>query len=189
MHVSHSILLEVPLGSNKHIEDTERNLFDAERQRAFKPLPELHTPSSNTPFLLLQFICSRCKNTDGAKSYPNNCPAEIAQSRGCDRDHLRALAHLNTHAKQGGKLKAEKSRPSSWWVFHTCIVSYGITQDLWRGDGTSWWQNSADWLSPQSFPSWCPMSHKKEKDVKEARDKSEQSSQSLMKNASPYNHF
>lgn len=55
MHVSHSILLEVPLGSHKHIEDTERNLFDAERQRAFKPLPELHTASSNTRHF---FFCS-----------------------------------------------------------------------------------------------------------------------------------
>lgn len=89
MYVSHSILLEVPLGSNEHIEDTERNLLDAERERAFKTLPAVHTPSSNRPFHLLQFICSRCKNIDRAKSYPNNCPTEIPQSRGCDRDHLR----------------------------------------------------------------------------------------------------
>lgn len=46
MHVSHSIFSEVPLGSSKHIEDTEINLFDAERERVFKILP--------TPF----FFCS-----------------------------------------------------------------------------------------------------------------------------------
>lgn len=32
MHVSHSMFSEVPLGSSKHIEDTETNLFDAERE-------------------------------------------------------------------------------------------------------------------------------------------------------------
>lgn len=32
MHVSHSIFTEVPLGSSKHTEDTETNLFDAERE-------------------------------------------------------------------------------------------------------------------------------------------------------------
>lgn len=43
----------------------------------------------------------------------------------------------------------------------------------------------------QAFLAEFPVliSHKKEKDVKEAWDRSEQSSQNLMKNASSYNHF
>lgn len=152
-HVTHSVLLEVPPGSKEHIENT-----DAERQKASKTLPAIHTPSSDTGYF---FFCSSYADVKmWSKFYPNNCPNELPQSRACDCDHLRTLAHSNSHTKQGGKLKAEKSRSSSWCIFRTCTISYGISQDLWREDGTSGWQNSADRLSPQSSLSWCLMSHK-----------------------------
>lgn len=30
------------------------------------------------------------------------------------------------------------------------IISYGISQDLWNGESTFWWQNTADRLFPQN---------------------------------------
>lgn len=62
---------------------------------------------------------------DGEKSCPNNCPTEIAQSKS-GRD-LRTLAHSNTHAQKGVKLKAEKPRPQNDGFSTHCIISYGIS--------------------------------------------------------------
>lgn len=59
---------------------------------------------------LSSFVVHMKQMQYGEKSYPNNCLTEILQSKS-DRDQ-RTLAHSNTHAKKGGKLKAEKPRPS-----------------------------------------------------------------------------
>lgn len=53
IHVSHFIFSEVPQGSSKHVEDIKINLFDEERERAFKSLP--------TPF----FFCSSYEGDAG----------------------------------------------------------------------------------------------------------------------------
>lgn len=178
MHVSHSIFSEVPLGSKKHTEDTEINLFDAERERAFKTLP--------TPF----FFCSSYEADAGwgkvlSKQLSSWNAPEQELSPWSPEDPG-TLKHPWKEKREGKSGETQTLKMEGFP--HIGLLVMGSPRISGR-DGTPWRQNSADRLSPQTSLSWCLTSHKKEKDVKETWDKREQSSQNLMENASSYNHL
>lgn len=139
MHVSHSIFSEVPLGSNKHTEDTEINLFDAERGRAFKTLP--------TPF----FFCSSYEAHAGwgkvlSKQLSNWNAPEWKLSPWSPEDSG-TLRHPCKEKRQG---KSRETRTPKMIGFP--IISYGISQDLWKG-----WHILVAELSRQAFPTDFPV--------------------------------
>lgn len=141
MHVSHSIFSEVPLGSKKHTEDTEINLFDAERERAFKTLP--------TPF----FFCSSYEADAGwgkllSKQLPSwNAPEQKLSP--WSPDNPGTLKHPCKEKREGKSGETQTLKMEGFP--HIGLLVMGSPRISGR-DGTPWWGRTQQTGFPHRLP-------------------------------------